>query len=63
MILETERLYLREMSQSDFKSLCKILQDKKQCMPMRVLSMIQKCRNGLINRFPDMKNSDLVYGP
>lgn len=29
MILETERLYLREMSQSDFKSLCKILQDKK----------------------------------
>ncbi len=29
MILETERLYLREMSQSDFKSLCKILQDQK----------------------------------
>lgn len=28
MILETERLYLREMNQSDFKSLCKILQDE-----------------------------------
>jgi ribosomal-protein-alanine N-acetyltransferase len=28
MILETERLYLREMNQYDFKSLCKILQDK-----------------------------------
>ena len=27
MILETERLYLREMVQSDFSSLCKILQD------------------------------------
>ena len=28
MILETERLYLREMKQSDFNSLCKILQDE-----------------------------------
>ena len=29
MILETERLYLREMNQSDFDSLCKILQDEE----------------------------------
>lgn len=29
MILETERLYLREMIQSDFNSLCKILQDEE----------------------------------
>lgn len=29
MILETERLYLREMNQSDYKSLCKILQDEE----------------------------------
>lgn len=29
MILETERLYLREMNQDDFDSLCKILQDEK----------------------------------
>ena len=29
MILETERLYLREMEQSDFDSLCRILQDDK----------------------------------
>ena len=28
MILETERLYLREMNQSDFNSLCRILQDE-----------------------------------
>lgn len=28
MILETERLYLREMEQADFMALCKILQDK-----------------------------------
>ena len=27
IILETERLYLREMNQGDFHSLCKILQD------------------------------------
>lgn len=28
MLLETKRLYLRKMKQSDFSSLCKILQDK-----------------------------------
>lgn len=28
MILETERLYLREMDQTDFDSLCEILQDE-----------------------------------
>lgn len=29
MIFETKRLYLREMNQSDFDSLCKILQDEE----------------------------------
>lgn len=29
MILETERLYLREMTQDDFPSLCNILQDEE----------------------------------
>lgn len=29
MILETERLYLREMNQGDFCSLCEILQDER----------------------------------
>ena len=29
MILETERLYLREMDQSDFASLCGMLQDEE----------------------------------
>lgn len=28
MIFETERLYLREMNQADYPSLCKILQDE-----------------------------------
>jgi RimJ/RimL family protein N-acetyltransferase len=28
MILETERLYLRELNQADFHSLCRILQDE-----------------------------------
>lgn len=28
MILKTERLYLREMKQADFDSLCEILQDE-----------------------------------
>ena len=29
IILETERLYLREMEQGDFDDLCKILQDEE----------------------------------
>lgn len=29
MILETERLYLRELKQSDYEALCKILQDEE----------------------------------
>lgn len=29
MILETERLYLREMNQADFSALCRIMQDEK----------------------------------
>lgn len=29
MILETERLFLREMTQNDFESLCRILQDEE----------------------------------
>ena len=29
MILETERLFLREMEQSDFDSLCQILKDEE----------------------------------
>ena len=29
MILETQRLYLREMNQNDYRSLCAILQDEE----------------------------------
>ena len=35
MILETERLYLREMNPSDSESLCKILQDKETMQPWK----------------------------
>ena len=33
VILETERLYLREMTQDDFPSLCNILQDEETMYP------------------------------
>ncbi|HIU76072.1 MAG TPA: GNAT family N-acetyltransferase, partial [Candidatus Pelethocola excrementipullorum] len=29
MVLQTDRLYLREMTQEDYPSLCKILQDEE----------------------------------
>ena len=29
MILETERLYMREMTQEDFPALCRIMQDEE----------------------------------
>ena len=29
MIIETDRLYLREMNQGDYEALCKILQDEE----------------------------------
>lgn len=29
MIVETERLYLRELNQNDFEALCKILKDEQ----------------------------------
>lgn len=29
MVLKTERLFLREMEQSDFEFLCKIMKDKE----------------------------------
>ncbi len=29
MILETERLYLRELEESDFQALCRTLQDEE----------------------------------
>ena len=61
MILETERLYLREMNQSDFDSLCSILQDE-DTMHMKVHSAMMKSRNGWINKFSVIKNGTLVYG-
>ena len=29
MILETDRLYMRELKQTDYEALCQILQDQK----------------------------------
>lgn len=56
MILETERLYLREMNQSDFDSLCNILQDEDTMSAYGELSVMMKFRNGWINKFSVTKN-------
>jgi len=62
MILETERLYLREMNQFDFESLCKILQDKDTMYAYEGHSVMMKSKNGLIDKFLVIKNGNWVYG-
>lgn len=63
MILETDRLYLREMNQLDYNSLCKILQDEDTMYArMRVHSVTKKYRNGWIDRLLVIKNGTLAYG-
>ena len=58
MILETKRLYLREMNPSDFNSLCRILQDEKA-----MYAYEGAFSNGLTDKFTAIKNGTLVYGP
>ena len=41
MILETDRLYLREMNQNDYGALCKILQDEEVLDREEVFSIIR----------------------
>ena len=47
IILETQRLYLREMQQSDFEALCKILQDQDAMYAYEGAFGDDECRNGL----------------
>ena len=61
MILETERLYLREMNQSDFDSLCSILQDEDTMYAYEGAFSDDEVQEWL-NKFSVIKNGTLVYG-
>ncbi|WP_455618324.1 hypothetical protein [Eisenbergiella sp.] len=54
MILETERLILREMGQADFHDLAEILQEPKLCMPMNMIFLKMMFRNGLTGKWIDI---------
>ena len=64
MILETKRLYLREMNPSDFNSLCRILQDEKAMYAYEGAFSDQEVQEWLDRtNLPLSKNGTLVYGP
>lgn len=63
MILETKRLYLREMNPSDFNSLCRILQDEKAMYAYEGAFSDQEVQEWLDRQFTAIKNGTLVYGP
>ena len=62
MILETERLYLREMNQNDFESLCKILQDKDTIYAYEGAFSDDEAHEWLDWQLTVIKNGVLVYG-
>lgn len=62
MILETERLVLREMNQDDYRDLAEILQNSNVCMLMSMILQIWMSRSGLIARENDMKHMVSGYG-
>lgn len=62
MILETERLYLREMNQNDFESLCKILQDKDTIYAYEGAFGDDEAHEWLDRQLTVIKNGVLVYG-
>lgn len=62
MILETERLYLREMNQNDFESLCKILQDKDTIYAYEGAFSDDEAHEWLDRQLTVIKNGVLVYG-
>lgn len=62
MILETERLYLREMNQNDFESLCKILQDKDTMYAYEGAFSDDEVHEWLDRQLTVIKNGVLVYG-
>ena len=51
MILDTERLFLREMKQNDFKNLAEILQNPKgYVVRMNMISQIIMFKHGLTDK-------------
>lgn len=62
MILETKRLYLREMNQNDFESLCKILQDKDTIYAYEGAFSDDEAHEWLDRQLTVIKNGVLVYG-
>lgn len=53
MILETTRLYLREMRQSDYDSLCRMLQDEEVMYAHEYAFSDEKLMNGWTGRLTD----------
>lgn len=63
MILQTERLLLREMTQEDFPALCCILQDEQTMYAYEeVPSVTAKRRYGWTASWSDTVSSALVFG-
>lgn len=62
MILETERLYLREMKQSDFESLCRILQDEETMYAYEGAFSDTEVQEWLDRQIFRYQNGTLVYG-
>lgn len=62
MILDTERLYLREMNQSDFDSLCSILQDEDTMYAYEGAFSDDEVQEWLDKQIFRYQNGTLVYG-
>lgn len=56
MILETKRLYLREMTQTDFNSLCKMLQDDEVMYAYEGALSDEEAQEWLSNQLSNYKN-------
>lgn len=62
IILQTERLYMREMTQDDFPSLCKILQDEETMYAYEGAFTDAEAQEWLDRQLARYKNGTLVYG-
>ena len=51
IILQTQRLYLRELSSSDFSALCRIMQDEKTMYAYEGAFSDKEVQNWLENQF------------
>ena len=62
-LLETERLYLREMNQSDYKALSLILQDEETMQAYNGAFTDAETQDWLDRQIKRYKNMDSVCGP